>query len=297
MLSYSFNGTTVLLGLAMLGLAVVATAWCLRYFRQRTGEKSIRSGNVLIRYQSITQGVAMSVALAAAYLTINWTSPAPPDPLFEGVFVEEEEMELQQVPATYFKPPPPPPPPVPPRIETVPDLTFVEPEPFTLEDETIEPVINTSLPVTTPIDFAPATSPTPPPPVTPPPPPTDEPAPIVDFVEQMPTFGEDCFALTGDERRVCSDKALMKFLYGELRYPAFARENGIEGTVVVRFVVERDGAISAVEAVRKVGGGCSEEAVAALQAINKQGRRFQPGRQNGRTVRVRYTVPVAFKLQ
>lgn len=298
MLSYSFSGTTVLLGLAMLGLTVLATAWSLRYFRRRSQPTTTRSGSVLVRYHSLTQGVAMCVALAAAYLTINWTSPVPPDPLFNQVLLEGDEEELRQIPATYFKPPPPPPPPVPPRIEAIEDLALVEPEPFKPDDITPETEVNPLITAPVSTDPAPAASPTaPPPPVAPPPPPpTTGPPPIEDYAERMPIFGEDCYALTGAEQRQCSDQALLKFLYKQLRYPALARENGIEGTVVVRFVVEQDGSLSAIEAVREVAGGCTEEAVAALQAINKQGKRFQPGRQNGHTVRVRYTVPVAFRL-
>ena len=287
----------VLSGLAMLGLAVFATAQLLRYLSRRSAGGANRRDNVLTSYQSVTQGVAMCVALAAAYLTINWTSPAPPDPLFEQVVGLEEEAELEQIPATYFKPPPPPPPPLPPRIETVPDLLLAQPDPFTPEevdpDLEIEPVPTVAIPT----NPAPAASPPPPPVAPPPPPPATAPPPIKDFAEQMPVFGEDCYALAGAEQRACSDQALLKFLYKKLRYPALARENEIEGTVVVRFVVERDGSLSAIEAVREVGGGCTEEALAALRAIRESGKRFQPGRQNGRTVRVRYTVPVAFRLR
>ena len=71
----------------------------------------------------------------------------------------------------------------------------------------------------------------------------------------MPTFGKECMELSGDARKLCSDKALMTFIYQNVHYPALARNNGISGTVVVSFVVEKDGTVSSVEPVRKLGEG------------------------------------------
>ncbi|MBC8173775.1 MAG: energy transducer TonB, partial [Chitinophagales bacterium] len=71
------------------------------------------------------------------------------------------------------------------------------------------------------------------------------------------------------------------------------KENGIEGTVYVQFVVEKDGSITDVKVVRGIGGGCNEEAMAKVKAMPK----WTPGKQQGKPVRVSFTLPVKFKLQ
>jgi len=80
-------------------------------------------------------------------------------------------------------------------------------------------------------------------------------------------------------------------------YPALARENNIEGTVVISFTVEKDGTVTDIVPARKVAGGCTESALKAVRAINLEGQKFLPGRQGGQVVRVRYNLPVKFKLQ
>ncbi|OAV44432.1 energy transducer TonB [Lewinella sp. 4G2] len=112
----------------------------------------------------------------------------------------------------------------------------------------------------------------------------------------MPTFGKDCWEMSGADRKVCSDKALMTFIYGHISYPAPARENGIEGKVVLSFVVETDGSISDIKTLRGVGGGCTEMAISALEAINNEKAYFRPGIQNEARVRVRFTMPIQFEL-
>lgn len=85
---------------------------------------------------------------------------------------------------------------------------------------------------------------------------------------------------------------LFAYLSGEIRYPETALEEAIEGRVVVSFVVEPDGAISDVRVVRGVHPDLDEEAVRAVNAMPK----WIPGEQDGKPVRVRYTLPVSFKL-
>jgi TonB family protein len=86
--------------------------------------------------------------------------------------------------------------------------------------------------------------------------------------------------------------AFRKYLMTELRYPLKARQMGVEGSVQVEFVVEKDGSVSEAKAVKGIGAGCDDEAVRVLK--NTQG--FTPGTQNGKPVRVRMAVPVVFKL-
>jgi len=113
------------------------------------------------------------------------------------------------------------------------------------------------------------------------------------FAEFMPMFGECDETLSSVERKACSDKALLKYFAENIRYPAIARENGIEGKVILRFVVDKDGTIKIPEALRKVGGGCTEEALRVLNSMPG----WRPGKQGGRFVKVLFTVPVSFQLQ
>ncbi len=99
-------------------------------------------------------------------------------------------------------------------------------------------------------------------------------------VEQMPQFPG-------------GDAELMKFIGGNLKYPTIAAENGIEGRVVIRFVVGKDGDVSDVQVVRSLDPSCDKEAVRVVKTMPK----WVPGKQNGRSVPVYYTLPVLFKLQ
>ena len=89
------------------------------------------------------------------------------------------------------------------------------------------------------------------------------------------------------------ESALFKYLGNNIKYPAIARENGIEGTVYVEFVITKDGSVTNVVAKRKVDGGCTEE---ALRVIKKMPN-WAPGIQEGKPVNVKYTLPIKFKLE
>lgn len=88
------------------------------------------------------------------------------------------------------------------------------------------------------------------------------------------------------------DGARMKFLQDNIRYPAMARESGIQGTVYVTFVVERSGAVTDVKILRGIGGGCDEEAVRVVKNMPK----WEPGKQRGKPVRVQFNMPIKFTL-
>ncbi len=99
-------------------------------------------------------------------------------------------------------------------------------------------------------------------------------------VEQMPTFPG-------------GDAALMKYLSSHLQYPTIAQENGVQGTVVVQFVVTNTGKVGEVWVARSVDRYLDREAVRVCRSLPN----FVPGRQDGQTVNVWYTLPVKFKLQ
>lgn len=99
------------------------------------------------------------------------------------------------------------------------------------------------------------------------------------FVEEYPSF-------PGGE------EALYKYLGESIQYPDVARENNITGTVIIRFVVEKDGSITKAAVAREIGGGCGKEALRVVNAMPK----WKPGKQSGKAVRTEFTLPVQFQL-
>jgi len=88
------------------------------------------------------------------------------------------------------------------------------------------------------------------------------------------------------------DLAMKKFLQDNIRYPIMANQSGIQGTVHVTFVIERDGSVTDVKIQRGIGGGCDEEALRVVRNMP----RWEPGKQRGKPVRVQYHMPLKFKL-
>ena len=83
-----------------------------------------------------------------------------------------------------------------------------------------------------------------------------------------------------------------KYLSENLKYPTQARRMGVEGSVILVFVINTDGSIQDVEVLRGIGGGCDEEAI----KIVKNAPKWEPGKQRGRAVRTRMRLPIRFKL-
>lgn len=104
--------------------------------------------------------------------------------------------------------------------------------------------------------------------------------PIVRFAEKMPEFPG-------------GSEALYAFLQKELRYPEVARNSGIQGTVLVEFVVERDGKVSNVKAAASLFPDCDEEAIRVVKLLPK----WNPGEQMGKPVRCYFNIPIRFTLQ
>jgi protein TonB len=86
--------------------------------------------------------------------------------------------------------------------------------------------------------------------------------------------------------------ALRQFLADNLTYPQIAREANIHGTVYMSFIVSKTGAISDINVLRGIGGGCNEEAIRVIGLMP----RWEPGKQRGVPVNVRFTLPVKFQL-
>lgn len=107
-----------------------------------------------------------------------------------------------------------------------------------------------------------------------------EPEKVFTAVEQMPQF-------PGGEGE------LMKYISSHIKYPPMAMENGVQGRVVVQFVVTKDGSVGQVKVMRGKDPDLDKEAVRVVKSLPK----FIPGKMNGQAVNVWYTLPISFKLQ
>lgn len=103
---------------------------------------------------------------------------------------------------------------------------------------------------------------------------------VYDVVDEIPSFPG-------------GQNALMTFLAQNMVYPVKAQENGVQGRVIVSFVVETDGSITAVKVARSVDPYLDREAMRVVKAMPK----WTPGKKDGKPVRVKYTIPVVFRLQ
>ena len=88
-------------------------------------------------------------------------------------------------------------------------------------------------------------------------------------------------------------QALYEYLAKTIKYPLVAEENGVQGRVIVSFVIEHDGSITDAKVVKSVDPSLDKEAL----RVTKSMPNWIPGKQKGETVRVKFTVPVTFKLQ
>lgn len=236
--------------------------------------------------------IGFILSIGFALMAFNYTT-YPTDEVYEitNTLMDDKTLEIipPRTPSEPKKLPPPPTPKIEMVIEVEPEdqPTFVETKTEEIFDEPTEntetivddyasPTKDVALAIVKPIIEKD---------------PIDK-GPVI-FADRMPVYGE-C-NLDDDEsvRRSCTNKSVMKTIYSHVKYPQIARENEIEGTVVLSFVVTKDGSIQNLEIVRDIGGGCG---TAVINAMKKLGD-FYPGKHNGRPVSVIYKLPVKFKLQ
>ncbi|MDY4149365.1 MAG: energy transducer TonB [Paludibacteraceae bacterium] len=203
------------------------------------------------------------LVLSVCYVAFEWTEKEVTKYEVQDTdFLFEEEVEIQQTQQQETTPPPPPP-----AVQEVEVLNVVEDD---VETETIE--INAEDDKETEVVIAPPVEA-----------PVEEEEEEVVFVvvETMPEFPG-------------GQQALFKYLSENVKYPVIAQENGIQGRVICQFVVNKDGAIVDVEVVRSGGDpSLDKEAMRVIKSMPK----WNPGKQRGKAVRVKYTVPVNFRLQ
>jgi protein TonB len=214
------------------------------------------------KFMYLLMGLVMVLSLF--YIGLEWTKSEVT--VYEGDFTSqlaEEEIEIIQ---TAQELPPPPPPPAPEIVEI---LNVVENDVQVAEVE-----INTEDDKNKAVDMTPPAT-------------TigtgiveEEDNVVFQVVETMPSFPG-------------GDAALFKFLNDNIKYPVIAQENGIQGRVICQFVVNRDGSIVDVEVVRSVDPSLDKEAIRVIKAMPN----WAPGKQRGKAVRVKYTLPVNFRLQ
>ena len=238
--------------------------------------------------QRLVKGAVIGVTIASLLLA----EPIISEKIF-GIFFKEKEklvyhpVEILPPPPLDPLKPPPPPPPVRPQLTFTPPIVTEREVPK--EQPPIPPAIPENIDIGTkniagdqnvktyvaPVEVAP-----PPPPIeTHEEKPKVEPIMNIGAVEQKPEFPN-------------GEAAMFKFLHDKIKYPSVAIENNIQGTVYISFVVNTDGSITDVKILRAVAGGCSEEAARVVGSMPK----WSPGRQQGRAVRVAYTLPVKFYL-
>ncbi len=230
--------------------------------------------------------VGMMLSLAFVVLAFNYTSYETPK--FELGEAFADEIIENDMPRTIDPPKPPPPPPPPPVIEEV-DLDEIEEEPEFIDNEIDETEEVIAPPPPAKVIKTPAK------PTLPPPEEEENTSPVI-FAEQMPRF-PGCSVGDKKAKDACSTKAMLTFLSTKLKYPALARENGIHGTAVIRFIVEKDGSLTDLEIVKDPGGGLGKEALRVVKLMNELDEKWTPGKQNARPVRVRFNLPIKFRLQ
>ncbi len=211
----------------------------------------------------ILMGLVLGVAVM--FFAFEWSSETTK--LDEAVIVQdvlaEEEIEITRQEEVQPPPPPPPEPETPEIIEVVEEEVETRFEIQTEDDQTQRQAQT----------------------YVPPPPPQPKEEEIAE---------EEIFVVVEEQPEYPGgNAAMMKFLSDNIRYPVIAQENGIQGRVICNFVVERDGSITDVQVVRGVDPSLDREAVRVIKEMPN----WKPGKQRGQNVRVRFTLPVVFRLQ
>lgn len=109
----------------------------------------------------------------------------------------------------------------------------------------------------------------------------------------MPVFGECTDLKSETERNQCSNESILKFLGEQIQYPKRALLNNIEGMVIARIIIDKNGMVSDPRIIRGIGEDCDAEVIRILRKMPV----WSPGSQNGRKVSVQMTIPVHFKIR
>ena len=206
--------------------------------------------------------MGLVLVLSICYVAFEWTEKEVTKyEVTEDLAFIDEEIDIQQT--TQETPPPPPPAPIQ-EVEVLnvveDDVEVEEIEINTEDDKDVEVVI--APPVEAPVE-------------------EEEEEVIFMVVESMPEFPG-------------GQQTMMRYIGEHIKYPVIAQENGIQGRAICQFVVNKDGSIVDVVVVRSSGdASLDKEAVRVINSMPK----WKPGKQRGKPVRVKYTIPINFRLQ
>lgn len=208
--------------------------------------------------------IGLVVALLVVYLMFEWSKN--PGKVDDVKYAMDQEIEEDVVITRQDLPPPPPPPPPPPKQQVI-DVIEVTEQKLDVKDEIQvdaeadeEEVVEVQE--------------------------IEEEEEVIEEqkvfvrVEKMPQFPG-------------GDKALLAYLGKNINYPQVAADNGVQGKVYLKFVVEKNGKVGEVIVLRSPDKSLEKEAVRVIKTLPK----FSPGMQRGKPVRVWYQVPVTFRLQ
>lgn len=208
-----------------------------------------------------------AVALSILFVALEWTasdSDAALDMEMISDLLFEEELEAPLLPQPETVTPPPPSA-NPPMVKEE-EVMVVENEAEEALPELSEQIGTEAIPDKLPTDTPPAEAA------------TDG---VFVWVDELPEFP------------IGGQKGLMRYLTQHIRYPAEAQQRNIQGCVLCQFIVNTDGSISDVQVLQQVHPALDNEALRVLRGMP----RWKPGRLQGEPVRVRYTLPVMFRLQ
>ena len=296
MLDLTINGAGFALGMTVIASTIALVIFALRSYLNKQSE-DLNVKEVLhpaarnkkpqvdaLKWSATMLRGGMVVALAMTVLAFSWTT------YDNDVYVPDyepwEKDMTEIIPPTNHPTPPPPPPPPPPTIVEVPDETEIE-QPDMI-DQTISEVDVVIAPEPVPQPEAPA------PPVIVPTAVVVDVPPIM-FAAKMPMFSSSkCNGLDEyEESKKCAEGEMLQFIYKYIKYPAIARENNIQGTTVIRFVVSKTGEVQQAEIIKDLAGGCGKEALRVVEKMPK----WKPGRHGGRNVAVYFNLPIKFQLE
>lgn len=222
---------------------------------KKTSKADLENKKLLLRQ------IGLIITLAVVFLAFEYKNYDKRTLDLMERSVEDIPEEIIPITEQKVKPPPPPPPKQVTVLQVVEDDVEVEEEIEIDAEVTQETVIEVYVPPVREEEVI-------------------EEAEIFTVVESMPEF-------PGGPAK------MMEYIAQNIKYPAMARESGIQGRVFVNFVVEPNGSVSNVKILRGIGGGCDEEAIRVVEAMPK----WTPGRQRGKAVRVSFNLPVRFTLQ
>ncbi len=227
--------------------------------------------------------LGLIMTLMMAVFAFNWTTYEQKFDIPDNALTMEFDIEVE--PPRSVMPPPPPPPPPPPVIEEVPTELLEEEDDMEFLDQTVDE--RTELEIIKAPEVKKIKT------VPPPPPPEEE---IFIVVEQMPMFPGCEDESNIEVKKRCSDQKLLDFIYKNIKYPSVARNNHIEGTVILKFVIDEKGRVDNINILKDIGGNCGKEAERVINLMNEQNIRWEPGKQRGRPVKVWFMLPVKFRL-